>query len=146
MPPVTASLCDVNVLLALLHERHAHSARAARWLDSVREAGSVLVCRVAHLGTLRLLTSPRIMREDAVEPAAAWAAWETLLSDERFAFAAEPAGMEVTWRDLCSRLRPGATVGTDVYLAAFALAADCRLVTFDTEFRRFQNLACRILR
>jgi predicted nucleic acid-binding protein len=62
-------LCDVNVLLALVTDRHAAHAIAVRWLDSVTVGGST-ICRVAQTGLLRLLNNLAVMREDALVTAA----------------------------------------------------------------------------
>jgi uncharacterized protein len=139
------SLCDVNVLLALAHERHAHSRVAARWIESVGGRDAVLVCRVSQLGLLRLLTSPRILADEALTAQEAWTTWESLLSDERFSFADEPPSLGDRWKAVSRELQPGGVVGTDAYLAAFALAARCELVTFDSGFRRFTDLRLRLL-
>ena len=54
------ALCDVNVLLALVTDRHALHSLAGRWADSVLADGAV-VCRVAQMGLLRLLNNPTVM-------------------------------------------------------------------------------------
>ena len=46
-----SALCDVNVLLALLTDRHMHHDRASRWADRLL-AGEAVVCRVGQLGCL----------------------------------------------------------------------------------------------
>jgi len=139
------SLCDVNVLLALVHERHAHSQRATRWIDTVTDRASVHVCRVSQLGLLRLLTSPRILGEEALNPREAWAVSDALLSDERFTLDNEPPELTDRWKELSFNLQPGATLNTDVYLAALARAAGQRLVTFDSGFHRFPRLELVLL-
>jgi uncharacterized protein len=64
--PTVPALCDVNVLLALVTERHVHHAAAVRWFDTL-PAGAAVVCRVAQMGLLRLLNSPTVMREEALD-------------------------------------------------------------------------------
>jgi predicted nucleic acid-binding protein len=58
------ALCDVNVLPALVTDRHALHGLAVRWAESVPTGGAVL-CRVAQTGLLRLLNNPAVMREEA---------------------------------------------------------------------------------
>lgn len=139
------SLCDVNVLVALVHDAHEHSRAANRWLDGVRRRSSIFVCRVGQLGFLRLLTSARIFDKYALAPHEAWAVYDEMVRDDRFAEIEEPEELKTKWRELCADLQPGSVAGTDVYLAAFALAADLELVTLDRGFRRFQGLQVRLL-
>lgn len=139
------NLCDVNVLLALAHERHVHAKRASRWMEaSIGAKDSVLVCRVAQMGLLRLLTNPMVMKEDVVTASKAWGVLDAFLADARFRFVGEPPEIEGIFRRLTAS-QPGSRVQwTDAYLAAFALAGGLRLVTFDRDFSRFQNLDLRI--
>jgi uncharacterized protein len=53
-------LCDVNLLLALVTDRHAHHAAAVRWFDTLA-AGDAVVCRIAQMGLLRLLNNPAVL-------------------------------------------------------------------------------------
>ena len=62
-------LCDVNVLLALVTDRHAAHTAAVRWLDGV-PAGEATICRMAQTGLLRLLNNPDVMREEVLDPTA----------------------------------------------------------------------------
>lgn len=139
------SLCDVNVLVALVHDAHEHSRAANRWLGRVRRRSSILVCRVSQLGFLRLITSARIFGKHALALHEAWAAYDTMVCDDRFAEIEEPDGLNTSWRELCATLQPGAVAGTDVYLAAFALVAELEIVTLDRGFRRFSELNVRLL-
>ena len=68
------ALCDVNVLLALVTDRHAAHAAAVRWLDGMT-VGGAMICRVAQTGLLRLLNNPAVMREEALDTAACWGLW-----------------------------------------------------------------------
>lgn len=138
-------LCDVNVLVALVHDAHEHSRAANRWLNGVRRRSSIFVCRVSQLGFLRVITSTRIFDRYALAPHEAWATYDEMVRDDRFAEVEEPEGMNSTWRALCERLQPGAVAGTDVYLAAFAIVADLELITLDRGFRRFPELNLRLL-
>ena len=55
-------------------------------------------------------------------------------------FLAEPAGIENVMTDWCRNGLATKRNLTDLYLAAFALAGDLRLVTFDDDFRIFPGL------
>jgi len=135
-----AFLADVNVLIALLHARHAASGRAIAWLDRQQESSSILLCRVAQMGVLRILTNPAWMKDEALPAAAIWEAWDVLLSDDRFARVEEPPRLEAQWRVLTQDFPAGRCAETDTYLAAFARAGGHRLLTFDRGFRRFEGL------
>jgi predicted nucleic acid-binding protein len=56
-------LCDVNLLLALVTDRHAHHPGAVRWFDILAVSDAV-VCRIVQMGLLRLLNNPAVMQEE----------------------------------------------------------------------------------
>ena len=144
MLPVPA-LCDVNVLLALVTDRHVFHGLAVRWVESV-PPGDVVLCRVAQMGFLRLLNNPAVMREEAVNAAGCWSIWHRLLEDERFRFASEePVGLDVSFERFTIGRAFNPRVWTDAYLAAYALAARLTIVTFDKAFRGFPGLTCEVL-
>jgi len=71
----------------------------------------------------------------------AWSAYESLTADDRVVLEArEPARLESLWRQLAVRETASPKLWMDAYLAAFALAGGCRLVTSDTGFRQFDGL------
>jgi toxin-antitoxin system PIN domain toxin len=139
------ALCDVNVLLALVNNRHAFHGLAVRWADSVPAAGVVL-CRIAQMGLLRLLNNPAVMGEDVLEAADCWLLWHRLLQDQRFRFTAEePAGLDAAFERFTEGRAFSPRVWADAYLAAYADAAQLTLVTFDKGFRGFPGLICDVL-
>jgi toxin-antitoxin system PIN domain toxin len=139
------ALCDVNVLLALVTDRHAFHGLAARWADSVPGDGAVL-CRVAQMGLLRLLNNPAVMGEDVLDTAGCWSLWRRLLEDERFRFALEePRHVDAAFERFTAGQAFAPRLWTDAYLAAYAHAARLTLVTFDKGFERFSGLACQLL-
>jgi len=139
------ALVDVNVLVALLHARHMHSARAVEWLASHDKSRAVAVCRVAQMGALRILTHASVMKEDVKTAAEFWRGWTALTEDDRFAQVDEPPGLEPAWRAVTARMRRGEVAGTDAYLAAFAVAGRYRLVSFDRGMKRFVGVEAEIL-
>ena len=140
-----AALSDVNVLLALVTDRHALHALAAAWVDRMPRGG-VVECRVAQLGLLRLLNNPAVMREDALGTDECWAVWHRLLEDERFRFAPlEPPGLETAFEEFTRGRSFSPRLWTDAYLAAFAHASGLTFVTLDQGFRGFPGLACELL-
>jgi len=139
------ALCDVNVLLALVTDRHAHHPRVLRWSDEL-SAGEAVVCRIAQTGLLRLLNNPAVMKEDVLDADACWTLWHRLLEDDRIRFAAdEPSGLDADFEHFTGGQVFTPRLWTDAYLAAFARAAGLTIVTFDHGFRRFSGLACTVL-
>jgi toxin-antitoxin system PIN domain toxin len=144
MLPVPA-LCDVNVLLALVTDRHALHGLAARWAESV-PAGEAVLCRLVQMGLLRLLNNPAVMREEVLKTASCWSVWHRLLEDERFRYVVEePLGLDVAFERFTTGRAFSPGVWTDAYLAAYAHAARLTLVTFDKAFRGFPGLICDVL-
>ena len=137
---------DVNVWLALTHDRHVHHAIAADWLRDRDEA--MYFCRLTQLGLLRLLTNERVMGVDAMSQAAAWREYHRWLADERIEFHREPEGPEFErlFQELSSKGRPAPKLWADAYLAAFARAAGLTLVTFDRGFEVIPSVRAVILR
>lgn len=135
-----ASLCDVNVLLALCSDRHTHHEVTCRWAEGVAKRHEIAVCRVSQLGLLRLLNNPAVMKEEALSTAECWRVYETLMDDERFVFRAEPAGLEAALKQATLPHSFAPKLWQDAYLAAFAVTAKLQLVTFDKGFQSFAEL------
>lgn len=138
-------LCDVNVLIALVYRKHAHSSRAAQWLSDVDDDGAVVVCRQVQLGMLRILSTRTIMGKDVLTSPACWAVFDAMMSDQRFVFAREPQGIEMAFRHAMRDPMISPKLWQDAYLAAFAIAGRMQLVTFDASFRQYKKLEHCIL-
>ena len=65
--PATTDLLDVNLWLALAHERHAHHGRARRYWET-EGLPAAAMCRVTQMAFLRMLTNKTIMREEVLSP------------------------------------------------------------------------------
>jgi toxin-antitoxin system PIN domain toxin len=142
-------LCDSNVWLALALSMHAHHAAAREWFEAVADPRSVLFCRATQQTFLRLLTNASVLSPYGNPPLTnrqAWEAYQALLADDRIAFRSEePAGLEAEWRRFAVRETASPKIWMDAYLAAFALAGDCRMVTTDAAFRQFRGLDLELL-
>ncbi len=138
------SLCDVNLLLAGCYDRHIHHPAALAWLEQQDEL-SLVICRQTQLGLLRLLTNASVMGAEVCALTQAWEIYETLMSDERFDFYAEPLGLEPFLRKYTQSGRVSPKLWQDAYLAAFARAAKLHLATFDEGFRQFESLRLTVL-
>jgi len=75
----------------------------------------------------------------------AWELYDLILSHERVGFSLEPPGLEAIWRKLTRSTQYSPSVWNDAYIAAFALACDFEVVTFDRGFAQFQDLRCTVL-
>ena len=132
---------DINVWLALSAAGHIHHPVAARWLDNLGASSKVCFCRVTQMGFLRLLTSEAVLGSETLTQVEAWRAYDQFLEDERIIFSNEPPHLEREFRLFSSRQQPLPKTWTDSYLAAFSVAAELTLVTFDQGFRgRVRNL------
>lgn len=140
-----AFLLDVNLLVALLHLRHAHSRAAVRWFDEQQEQGSILVCRTVQSGALRILTHPAVMKEDVISAAEFWKGWDVFAADDRIAIPSEPEDFAKTWRQVTHAIPKGKQAETDAFLAAFAISGDWSVATFDRAFKRFRDLKLTVL-
>ncbi|MDE3076920.1 MAG: PIN domain-containing protein [Chloroflexota bacterium] len=143
------NLCDCNVWLALALSRHVHQPAARDWLENISQPATVLFCRVTQQTFLRLLTNAAVLAPYGNPPltnTAAWAAYDALLTDDRIVFREEePDGLESHWKEFALRDTASPKLWMDAYLAAFALAGGCQLVTTDTAFRQFPGLDLLVL-
>lgn len=141
-----AYLIDVNVLVALMHERHQHAQVAIAWLETCQASSGIQICRVVQMGALRILTNPTIMQEDVLSGKEFWDGWQRMLDDDRFAIAREPADLDPAWRAICDTIPKRQRIETDVYLAAMAQSGGYTMATFDEGFRKYPGLSLEILR
>ena len=137
---------DVNVWVALTHNRHVHHATAANWFLNCE--GSLCFCRFTQLGLLRLLTTEQVMQQDVLTQAKAWQVYRCWLDDSRVEFHLEPASedFEKLFERFSSHARPSPKVWADAYLAAFATAAGLTLVTFDGALQKLAGGSATVLR
>ncbi len=137
-------LPDVNLWLALAFESHAHHPAAKAWIAGI-ETGPLNSCRLTQQGFLRIATNPKAFGEEAVSLPQAWRLYDAFLSDDRIAFLDEPADLEVYWRQLTGKNNFTSKVCSDAYLAAFAIAANLSVATFDRDFRSFEGVQSTVL-
>ena len=137
-------LPDVNFWLALAFESQKHHASARDWMQ-LAAPRSIFFCRVTQLGFLRLATNLKAFPMEAVPMNQAWRIYDELLSDDRIGFAEEPDLIAEQLRKFSQLQAFSTNVWTDAYLAAFAVAADFEMVTFDKGFVQFKNLRRTIL-
>ena len=125
--------------IAVTVEQHLHHALAAAWFEALGETDGAVFCRATRITFLRLLTQKIAPDFVPLSNNEAWLALDQLTSDEATGFAAEPEGLDHIWRQLSELATASPKRWMDAYLAAFAIAAGMRLVTFDSDFRNFES-------
>jgi toxin-antitoxin system PIN domain toxin len=140
------TLIDVNVVFAIVVERHVHHATALQWWEG-QPSSSVGLCLPVRLGLLRLLTSAKAMEDAPVSTGEALAAWDAMEADERtYAITNPTSTSEACFRNNVADRIPSPNLWTDALLAAWAETAGCRLTSFDGGFRSFPGLEFEWLR
>lgn len=137
----TIDLPDVNVWLALTNPDHAFHQRAARYWNEEMHSGGIAFCRITMLGFLRLATNAKAMSDKPFGLGEAWEIYGTYRELPEVRFLHEAPEIEARFRGLDFPQR----MWTDSYLAAFALTAGCRIVSFDRDFSRFEELELLLL-
>jgi uncharacterized protein len=131
-------LLDVNVWLALAHPGHTHHAAAKNyWSGTVAQSA---FCRVSMQGFLGLVTQASVMGPAAHTPEEAWGIYAAHLAGGRTLFLHEPALLEEQVQRYTTKADFNLRDWTDAWLAGFAVAAGCRLVSFDGGFKRYEGL------
>ena len=132
----------MNTWLAPAWEGHVHHQTAAAWFEGVPEPSQFILSRYSQLGLLRLITNAQMMGDSVISVEDAFALYDDLLADPRIGLRAEPDDVERLMRTVSKPFaRQAATklIG-DLYLMAFAMAAEATMVTFDKAMARALRL------
>lgn len=131
---------DVNVLVPLFRADHSfHASAKAWWAAATKRGEPFTIPDVVWMGFMRLVTDPRCFKEpDSL--ADAWAF--------RHAVSAQPLHLKyVPGPDTmanCQRASTAAKLSgsslSDAYIAACAMDYGATIVTFDRDFRKFDDL------
>ncbi len=92
-----------------------------------------------------MATNPKINPLQTQTLNQAWAVYDSIMLSPKIAFAVEPNGLEAFWRQWTQLVTFSLNVWNDAYLAAFCMAGNFELVTFDKGFSQFKNLRLTIL-
>lgn len=139
MQSAHCDLPDLNVWLAVFDANHANHERALRYWDE-EAAPRIAFCGVSLMGLFRLATQSSVMRGKPFSPVEIWQAYEDYARLPEAAYLPEPPGL-VGQMERWSRQNGFPVTGwTGCYLAATALLHGARLVSFDKDFKRFENL------
>jgi hypothetical protein len=122
---------DVNVWVALHHEKHLHHPKAMGWFNGLGPEQVLVFCRQTQLGLFRLLTTAAVMGDEVITQRKCWAIFEDWMAGGRAVEQAEPAGIESAFRARTQAEAPAPKAWMDAFLAAFAEAGGLTLVTFD---------------
>lgn len=131
---------DANVLLYAVNEDAPHHARARGWLDGALVGGEpvaftwVVMLAFLRLGTHGAVFANPLTLQQACEVLESWLA-------QPAAIVIEPTARHLSV--LRGLLVPHGTAGNlvnDAHLAAMAVERGARVVSFDTDFRRFAGV------
>ncbi|CCH77181.1 conserved hypothetical protein [Nostocoides japonicum T1-X7] len=125
-------LLDVGTCLTGFWAGHVHHEKIHAWLDAA-EDDSLGLCRIVHLGWLRLLTNPAVLGADALTRRDAWDFVAFVLADARFGWIDEPEDIDTHLATHAAHDDRSHKLWTDDYLAAFALAGSHSFATLDTK-------------
>jgi uncharacterized protein len=115
--------------MALILEHHVHRPQALAWWQS--SGGPIAFTRFTQIGTLRLLTTQAAMDGKPLTMVEAWRVHDAIYADDRVVLLAEPAGVELRFREYTSGKRASPKLWADAWLLATARAAEGTLITFD---------------
>lgn len=137
-------LPDINVWLALSAPDHPHRDLAERYW---REQASSRIAfnTVTMLGLVRISSNAAVLGGQPLTPADAWNVYLGWREMAEVTYVPEPKTCGVVLNRWVSSDAVTPRTWTDAYLAAFAVAGGCRLVTLDRDFRRFQGLDVLLL-
>jgi toxin-antitoxin system PIN domain toxin len=108
--------------------------------SSVSDRRPAIFCRSTQQSFLRLASTPAVLHQygaasftndDALD------ALNEFLALPTVSYRDEPSGVVPLWHRLGGRRSAAPKVWMDAYLAAFAIAADLTMVTFDRDFKVF---------
>lgn len=131
---------DLNVLIALASADHTHRSAALAWWNDATDAGDTFtVPDVVWVGFARIMTNGRAVRTP-VSWADAWSFAEAFMAQPKYLrFHVDPRTMDEFAR-LASTVGARGDLVTDAYIAACAAAYGGTVVTFDRDFRKFDDL------
>ena len=125
MPRATEYLVDVNVVLAILDERHAHHTAAEVWFDSPGLRWSL--CTFTEAGVLRFFTRPKT---GGLSMQQGTAMLERLKRRPGYSFQPISAEWQALTAPFSQRIH-GHNQVTDAYLLGLAVGGGIELTTFD---------------
>ena len=134
-------LLDINMWIALTLETHPQHKSARQWYEKELLLHWELVfCRPTEMGFLRLITQEKVMNRcsaAAMTNSEAVKFLANVYDDRVVSRADEPPATRALWLELADHFQAAPNLWMDAYLAAFAIALDAQMVTFDRGFDSF---------
>ncbi len=132
---------DVNVLVHLhRHEQEHHEIAMAWWREFSSRGEPMTVPDILWVGFVRIVTDPRIFDAPSA-PEEAWQFIESVRAQGVYIeYVSNPRLLALFGKQLRDARASGNLV-TDAYIASAAIALGADLVTFDRDFRRFDDLS-----
>jgi toxin-antitoxin system PIN domain toxin len=133
-------LVDANVLLYAVNEDAPHHDESRVWLDtSMSGARTVAFSWVALLAFTRLATKVELFPaplspDEAIDRVDAW------LSADSSVLVDPTADHSRVLRSLLASVGSGGNLVNDAHLAALAIEHRCEIVSYDTDFSRFEGV------
>jgi uncharacterized protein len=124
-------LPDINVWVALHHQKHLHHRSALEWFNGLEQTTTLIFCRQSQLGLFRLLSTTAVMGDEVSTQQQCWAIYEQWIRGGRAVMQLEPPDIDAAFRARSRAAQSAPKIWTDAYLAAFAESAGLTLVTFD---------------
>lgn len=131
---------DANVLLYAVNDDAERHEQSRRWLDAALSGGATVgFAWIALLAFVRLSTRPGLFPspltiDEAMGRVDAWLAAPAAL-------VVEPTGRHSGLvRELLRPLGAGGNIASDAHLAALSLEHRGQVVTYDTDFARFDGV------
>lgn len=140
-------LFDVNVWIALVFESHPYHVFAKTVLKKGTLECPVVFCRSTEQSFLRLITTSKILKYYGVEGITnreALMILNALLNQSNIILREEPEGISKLWHQLANLNSSSPKIWMDAYLAAFAIAGVCELVTLDRDFEIYRSQGLQI--
>lgn len=131
---------DVNVLVAAFRSDHDHHTPARRALEQARSDGvPVMVLDLVRVGFARIVSNRRIfVNPDSVADALAFV--DVLAGAPTGVLDTPTAGRWARVAELCARSGVQGELLVDAYIAAAAIEFGATVVSFDTDFARFDEV------
>ncbi len=132
-------LLDINVWVALGDANHSHH-RTAQTYWAGPSHDQLWFCRHTALGFKRLMCQPAMLGERVLTIVQAFEAYQVIRKQARVDLMLDPPDLESAWVALALQSPWPPRMWPDAYLAAFAITANLRLVSFDRDFSKFAGL------
>ncbi len=142
-------LADSNFWVALAIAKHEFHAAVNLWLRERSGPERVCFCRSTQQSFLRLMTTEAVMRRyglPVLSNRVAWSIYEERMSDDRFGWLDEPAGLNAQWKKWSATPRSVAqAMDGRISRRIYYGKADTNLLQSDSGFKQYVGLSLVLL-